>query len=131
MTHVSRRKLSEETKNLLANILLASLSNANKKDLELLLKIILTKTEQVMLAKRLAIIYLLNEDQTVDNISTLLKTTPQTVQRIKLQLNLINPQAKKLLLKKIYSWANKSKIKSLLKDLYNIRVPAKQIREIK
>jgi len=85
MTHVSRKKLADKTLRQILNTLLFVLSNTKEKEeMAQLLDAFLTKTEKIMLAKRLAIVYLLNEGVEETKIAESLNVTQATVSRIKL-----------------------------------------------
>jgi len=84
MTQLSRNPLGKETnQEIQATLwwLLARLSNDF--DIRNFLNGLLTKTEKIMLAKRLAIAFLLNRDYNYRDIGDVLKVSTSTVARIK------------------------------------------------
>jgi uncharacterized protein YerC len=85
MTHISRKKLSDKTLRQILNTLSFVLSTIKEKEeMGQLLDAFLTKTEKIMLAKRLAIVYLLSERVEETKIAENLNVTQATVSRIKL-----------------------------------------------
>ena len=85
MPHVSRNKLGSSTENTLTHNLNTVFTHIGKGD-EMLsfLDALLTPTEKVMLAKRLAIIVLLEEGLPESHIASLLHVTRITVSRMQL-----------------------------------------------
>jgi len=87
MTHVSRKRLNDEVLQQIMDSFLFVLTNIkDKKEMAEFLEVFLSKTERLMLAKRLALIYLLSEGVEETKISEILKTTQANVSRMKLQL---------------------------------------------
>ncbi|NQV88143.1 MAG: hypothetical protein HQ402_01120 [Parcubacteria group bacterium] len=83
MPHISQNKLEKETYYQIQDQfinLIASTKNKNK--LQSLMKGLLTYTEKIMIAKRLAIIIMLQEDITEYEICHALKISSSTVGRI-------------------------------------------------
>ncbi|MEK7065761.1 MAG: helix-turn-helix domain-containing protein [Patescibacteria group bacterium] len=83
MPHVSKKQLEGKVFirmcDRLAQVFFSALS---KKDADLLLRDLLTKTERVMLAKRLAIIFMFAEGVSVRRISSALQVSTSTTIRI-------------------------------------------------
>jgi len=121
MTHVSRKVLSINTENALRDALYSSLSQLSKDKLGRTFSVLITKTEELMIIKRLAILLLLKEGLTVDTIAKATGTTHQTVSRIKLQLLEVPDKDKKLFYKNLSKWKNVHILKSTIKDLINIK----------
>lgn len=83
MPHISKNKLSNKVEDDLSDTLDLILSNLNKKEsVRQFLLALLTPTERVMLAKRLAIIILLNEGFPESHIAQTLHVTRITVSRL-------------------------------------------------
>ena len=84
MPHISKTKLKQKTflkiNTLLIDSLFSKSAGGNGKNV---LKSLLTKTERVMLAKRLAVIVLLDRSYSIYRIAKSLKVSPSTVARIK------------------------------------------------
>lgn len=114
MTHVSRKRLEEDTQDILYKALVAVTSNLSFKEVQHLFSTLLTKTEKIMVMKRLGILYLLQETRTQEEIAKVLKTTRQTVARIQLQLLTIPEEDKKIVLEKLSSWKNFTLLKDTL-----------------
>jgi len=86
MPHVSGRKLKKEQFEKIYEKLVLIFNNAGKnKKSKLILEEFLTPTEKIMLSKRLAIIFMLNEKVSIHHISETLKVSPSTVDRISLK----------------------------------------------
>lgn len=89
MTQVSRIPLRKEIQNRVFEIFLISLAKVHKKeDVEIFIQDLLSPTEQMMLAKRLSIAYLLIRKYDQRSISKLLKVSLSTVNRVSLRLQL-------------------------------------------
>ena len=85
MPHISNKKLEEKYFRKIYNQLISMLDTAGtSRRSDILLKEFLTETEKIMLAKRLAIICLLNEGVSKPYISQILLISPSTVDRISL-----------------------------------------------
>ena len=87
MPHVSKRKLNKiDEKELIQSLNLVMAKISGSSEMETFLGSLLTKTEQIMLAKRLAIVILLKEEIPQANIANALKVTQATVSRMQLFL---------------------------------------------
>jgi len=85
MTHVSRRKLSPKIlKQIINSFLLVLVKTRKKEEMAKFLDALLSKTEKIMLAKRIAIVYLLSEKVEQKAIAETLGVTEFTVSRLKL-----------------------------------------------
>lgn len=83
MPHVSRKRLKKEIATELADQFLTFLSLAqNKKEARILANELLSQTERVMLAKRLAVVVLLVRGYSFTQIQDALGITRQTVIRV-------------------------------------------------
>lgn len=86
MPHVSKRKIKKEQFEKIYKKLADVFDNAGKnKKSKLILDEFLTTTEKVMLAKRLAVIFMLNENISIHHISEALFVSSSTVNRISLK----------------------------------------------
>jgi|SRR3989344_1749655 len=84
MPHVSRNKLSKTLENRLITTFNTIIAKTIKEDdTDKLLKALLTPTEQIMLAKRIAIIVLLKEGLPDSQIAQNLHVTRMTVSRLR------------------------------------------------
>ena len=117
MTHVSRKRISQPTQQILNEALLYCLSGATPKTLNKMLSSLLTKTEIIMLYKRLGIIYLLEGEWTIQDISGFTKTTKQTIERIKYQFLRIPKEERNVLLKKLRNWKNINLLIKLMEEI--------------
>jgi len=89
MPHVSKRKLDPNTFDKIFRKLIIVLERAqNKKKFTPVLDEILTETEKIMLAKRLAIILLLFGDIPQHRIAEALLVSPTTVSKMSLQVEI-------------------------------------------
>ena len=85
MPHISNKKLEEKYFKKIYDQLISIFDTAGTyRKSDILLKEFLTETEKIMLAKRLAIICLLNEGVSKPYISQILLISPSTVDRISL-----------------------------------------------
>ncbi|PJE67747.1 hypothetical protein COU95_00690 [Candidatus Shapirobacteria bacterium CG10_big_fil_rev_8_21_14_0_10_40_9] len=85
MTHVSRKKLPNKVlRQILDSFLFVLTSTKKKEEMSKFLDAFLSNTEKIMLAKRLAIVFLLSEAVEETKISETLLVTQSTVSRIKL-----------------------------------------------
>lgn len=83
MTHISRKKIKKEVANELADQFLTFLSLARtKQDARVLARELLSQTERVMLAKRLAVVILLVRGYSFMQIEEALGVTRQTTVRL-------------------------------------------------
>lgn len=86
MPHVSGRKLKKEHFEKIYEKLVLIFNDAGKqKKSKLILEEFLTPTEKIMLAKRLAIIFMLSERISIYHISETLLVGPSTVERMSLK----------------------------------------------
>lgn len=123
MPHISRSNLKKETEQKLIHSLYLVLSKIQDYDaMESFLFALLSKTEQLMLAKRLTIIILLKEGISETRISTTLHVTRETVSRIKL-LYETRGQGYEIALKKLEEEKVFAEFKNILISLarYSIR----------
>lgn len=89
MPHISSRKLDQVLLDKLLKKLVLIIGKAqDKNSLSPVLKELLTRTEKIMLAKRLAIVFLLSKKIPQDKISDLLKVSPTTVAKISLKMEM-------------------------------------------
>jgi len=85
MPHVSKKKLDSKTFEKIFRKLIAVLEHAqDQKKLTPLLNELLTKTEKIMLAKRLAIVLMLSGNTPQHRIAEALLVSPSTVTRMSL-----------------------------------------------
>lgn len=81
MPHVSKQKIPEKLTEQLEEKITSLLSDTSTKNRKKIFKEILTSTERLMIAKRLAIIHLVQKGSPTHEISKLLKVSPSTVAR--------------------------------------------------
>lgn len=116
MPHVSRKNLDPETIQILDKALIAIFSELRLLETRSVINVFLTRTEKLMILKRLGILYLLQEKQSQEEIAKTLKTTRQTVARIDLQLLKIPEEDRNFVLQKLASWSQFTKFKQILKE---------------
>ncbi|TSC90177.1 MAG: hypothetical protein G01um10145_281 [Microgenomates group bacterium Gr01-1014_5] len=89
MTQVSKRYLSSDVQKRMFEVFINAVSKAKyRRDVASFLTDLLSPTERIMLAKRLAIAYLLvKKSWTYREISQILKVSLATIQRVSLVLN--------------------------------------------
>lgn len=129
MTHVSRKQLDHPSDKLLDNALSALFSNLSANEVKSVLSALITKTEISMYKKRLAIILLLQEGATIDQIAKITKTTHQTVTRLKYQLAEVNKSHREFVIGKMKKRKNFQTIKSLIKDIANLPISRSEARK--
>lgn len=117
MTHVSRRKLDPETLKTLHEGVVSVLSKNSPAETGALLSVLLTKTEKIMVAKRLGMLLMLGQEAPENRVAEALKVTPLTVMRTKMRMLEGNPQTYKLFFKKLRRWENLSMLKDALSRL--------------
>lgn len=86
MPHVSKHAIAEKVVQELEERIIAVLSDTGSKTRNKIFKEILTKTERLMIAKRLAMIYLIQKGTATHTISEMLKVSPSTVARFEYKL---------------------------------------------
>ena len=87
MPHISRKKLPDEVLQQIINSFLFVLTDIKDKEtMAQFLNSFLSKTEKIMLAKRLAMAFLLSEDIEETKIAQTLNVTQSTVSIMKLRL---------------------------------------------
>ncbi len=124
MSHVSKRKLDKLNEKKLAESLdLVMAKISNNSEMEDFLDSLLTKTERIMLAKRLAIVVLLKEDIPQSNIASTLKVTQATVSRMQLFLEAKGDGGYNIALKKLENEKILKDFKTMLVKIagYSIR----------
>lgn len=119
MTHVSDKKLSQDFEKVLSSLLETTLTNLNNKEIQLFLNSLFSETETIMFKKRLGIIFLLELKATNKQIEHYLKTTPQTIARIKKQWKATQPKVKEFILHKLNEAYLQKETKNLLSVLLN------------
>ncbi len=87
MPHVSKRKISNAARKDLDGHLLSFLDEADARTRQRIFKELLTKTERLMIAKRLAMIILLEEDNSLYQIENTLAVSPSTAARFSQSLD--------------------------------------------
>lgn len=81
MPHISKNKLAKETLGDLEDIFLKLIQDSGRLSRIKIFRELLTKTERMMMAKRLGIILLLKKGMSTYDISRILKVSPSTVTR--------------------------------------------------
>jgi len=116
MTHLSRIKLSSKTEKELKSALKETFLKLNPRDYECLSSALITKTEELMIAKRLGVILMLSEGYTYADISQSLRLTNETISRINFEMK-ARPENHKFLLKKLKPWMRKKLLKEVLIEI--------------
>lgn len=129
MTHISRKKLPTKSEKVYLELLTYLLSNLKASEVNAISTVILTKTEQIMLLKRVAIIYFLNNGVSTNKIAEMTSTTPQTVKRIELTIQTLPPEKLKLVLKKISRWGKISSLKAMIKEISNLPISRSEFKK--
>jgi Trp operon repressor len=117
MPHISKRKLDKQTEKQLYDALVFTFSKLDLAESRQILGTVLTETERLMLAKRLGVMLLLDENLSDRQIAEALKITPPTIQKIELQISANRTGGYLLLLAKLSSWRDFAVFKSSLEKL--------------
>jgi len=81
MPHISKKKLDDKTSDQLEKYMLSILRDSGSKERVLVFQELLTKTERVMMAKRIVMLLLLKKGMSFYKISELIGVSPSTVSR--------------------------------------------------
>lgn len=130
MPQVSRKRLPPKIlKSLFDSLSFVFKDLANKEEMDEFLDSLLTKTEKLMLAKRMAVAYLLQKGIEEKQISNTIAVTPATVSRMKLWAQ-THPQGFKMLFTKLEKEKRLKITKQLLLQLlsYTIRSAGGRIK---
>lgn len=116
MPHLSKRKLNSKTQRLLFDALDSLFSNLSKADANKVLYALLTKTERLMIAKRIGASLLIREKSTEIEISEALKLSIATVSKFNLIIKAGDKPTWELILKKLERWHDFATLKEALKE---------------
>lgn len=86
MPHISKHKLDQKILNDLDTYVVSFLTDTDAKTRKLVFREVLTRTEKLMIAKRLAMLYYITKGESTHEIGRLLKVSPSTVARFELAL---------------------------------------------
>lgn len=86
MPHISKHQLTQETKRELEDRVFAFLFETQMKDRKKIFQELFTRTERIMIAKRLTLIFLISEKLPPYSISRVLKMSPSSVARFQKNL---------------------------------------------
>ena len=86
MPHLSKNKLNQKILDDLDGYLLSFLVDTDAKTRKLVFREVLTRTEKLMIAKRLAMLYYISKGESTHEIGRLLKVSSSTVARFELAL---------------------------------------------
>ena len=84
MPHISKHKLNKEILDNLDGYLLSFLVDTDAKTRKLIFREVLTRTEKIMIAKRLGMLYYISKGESTHEIGRLLKVSSSTVARFEL-----------------------------------------------
>jgi len=100
MAQLSPRVLNQKTSEKILDLFFQSLlKNKTQKEIKNFLDVLLTPTEKMMLAKRIAVLYLILQGIDHRTISNLLKVSTATVAKFSIILKFENERTKKVLQK--------------------------------
>lgn len=88
MPHISKKFVNKEVFQKINSGLIFYLSKLSDKDSKLMVGELLTKTEKLMIAKRMAVICLLSDGTPQNEIYHMLKMSPSTIARLGLNLEM-------------------------------------------
>ena|SRR3989344_963250 len=113
MTQVSRFKLNRKIQEQIIRNLFISISKVNKEDIsKLFLEDLLTRTEKIVLAKRLSIALLLESGKSYSEIKDIVKVSASTISSVNNKLN--TGQGYREVIKKLHSLETKQESSGLL-----------------
>ncbi|KKQ43181.1 MAG: hypothetical protein US60_C0006G0025 [Microgenomates group bacterium GW2011_GWC1_37_8] len=116
MTHVSRRKLDSQTEKILTSALKELFTYLKPREIDKVFSALVTNTENIMIAKRLAIIIMLFDNISYNEISRSLNLTNQTISRVHSEMY-DRPEIYKFINKKLSPWKRKKLLIEILKGL--------------
>lgn len=116
MPHVSKRKLDFKTQRLLLDALSSLFSNLNKAEANRVLPALLTRTERIMIAKRVGASLLIREGSTEAEINEALKLSTSTVFKFNLIIKAGDKPTWDFILGKLERWHEFTTLKSALID---------------
>lgn len=131
MPHVSKNSLENKTEKELLKALKIVLTRIGKnEEMDLFLFSLLSKTEQIMLAKRLAIALLIKENVPESSIANSLHVTRGTVDRLKLFLEAKGDQGYNIAIKMLEQEKIHQEFKKFLFSLarYSIRAAGGRVK---
>lgn len=115
MPHLSQKKLDKETKKVLEEATVFLFSHSSFPETQKLFETLLTKTEQLMIAKRIGAAFLLKESTPEIQISNSLKLSRETVSRFALIMQTQPEQNWEFIFKKLEEWQKFHLLTSSLK----------------
>ena len=83
MPHVSKKKMGERISKQIGSEFIIFINNLSSKDRSKLFNDFFTKTEKIMLSKRLGLLVMLLRGNSTSEIQKFLKITPQTINRFR------------------------------------------------
>jgi len=122
MPHISKKKLDKKTAEKLESQILSIISNTGSKTRVHIFQELLTKTEKMMLAKRIGILFLLDKGANLSEVSDLLGVSPSTAERF--QNNIEFGKYKKTI-GWIHSQRKKGSLENFLKALVSVAFTGK------
>lgn len=123
MPHLSKRKLDIRTQKLLLDALASLFANLSKTEANKVLPALLTKTERIMIAKRIGASLLIRENSTDLEISEALKLSTATVFKFNLIVKAGDKPTWDFILLKLERWHEFAVLKEKLKEagLYTLK----------
>lgn len=116
MPHLSKKKLDKQTHRLLESASISLFSHASSSETKKLFETLLTKTERLMIAKRIGAGFLLKENAPETKISETLKLSRETVSRFDLLMRAQPPENWELIFKKLKKWQEFNALTNVLKE---------------
>ena len=116
MPHVSRRILDKRTQELIEDALASLLANLSSSEVKKVFSVLLTDTERLMIAKRVAAAFFIRENVPESKIAEILKLTRLTVSRFMLLIKVGSQETWEFIFKKLERWDRFSTLKQILKE---------------
>lgn len=124
MAQVSKRRVDKKIYSQLQDSLSYVIKDLkSKREAEEFLNSFFTETEKLMFAKRVLAAFLLSNNVEEKQISDILKLTPSTISRLKMQLAL-HPEGYKYIFKKLNKKSNEDLAKQLFYQFLNYAIKA-------
>ena len=128
MSQISKLKLNKKVQEDILKNLFISISKINKDELsKVFLEDLLTRTEKIVLAKRLAIALLLESGRSYSEIKDIVKVSASTISTVNNSLN--NGKGYREIIKKLHSLESKQE-NSWLFDLFNSKASISSRRRL-
>ena len=122
MPHLSKRKLDPKVYRELVTLFEYVLGHLNSKDAQELLTSLFSETEKLMLAKRIATVFMIDEKIPYSHISDTLKLSPDTVHKIALEMETPKGNGFQIAINKLNDMEREKLFKKILTNAIRIAI---------